>query len=100
MVKRSVKVKTGVKGRKESVPTGASRPPKAAVTHEEMLDPTLAKQSFSSEQQALEFFTESIAAKLEQDPAQRADMQQFLRVLLDTDPLLREELLGGLNVKK
>jgi hypothetical protein len=100
MVKRSLKVTPTTKGREKREVVDASRDAKKAAPTEELLDPSLAKQSFSSEQQALQFFTESIASKVEGDPAQRADMQQFLQLLLETDPILREELLGGLNVKK
>jgi hypothetical protein len=100
MVKRSVKVSPTTKVQKKRVVVDEARHEKRAAPVEEVLDPLLAKQTFSSEQQALQFFTESIASKVEGDPAQRADIQQFLQLLLETDPILREELLDGLNVKK
>lgn len=100
MVKRSVKVSPTTKGKEKRVVAGVSRHEKRPAPEEEVLDPLLAKQAFSSEQQALQFFTESIASKVEGDQTQRADIQQFLQLLLETDPILREELLDGLNVKK
>jgi hypothetical protein len=100
MVKRLKKVIPATKGQKKPIVVDAAWPEKKAAPTQELLDPTLAKQTFASEQQALQFFTESIASKVEGDPGQQADMQQFLQLLLETDPILREELLGGLNVKK
>jgi hypothetical protein len=100
MVKRSVKVVPTSKEREKPISVGTARQEKEVLKTEGALDPSLAKQNFSSEQQAIQFFTESIASKIEEDPAQRADLQEFLQLLLETDPILREELLEGLNVKK
>ncbi len=98
MVKRSVKVIPQSKGRQKKMAVNASSHAEKDTPPMELVDPLLAKQSFSSEQQALNFFTESIASKVAGDPAQRADLQQFLQLLLETDPLLREELVAELNI--
>jgi hypothetical protein len=103
MVKRSVKVdsakKSPTKGNRVATAERAGRVALEKIENS-AVDPALAKQSFSSEKQALEFFTESIVSKLEGNSAKQAEMQQFLQVLLETDPLLKEALLDGVNIKK
>lgn len=103
MVKRSVKVNSAKKSPAKIKPVATTeRASRVEVEKVESYaaDPTLVKQSFSSEQQALDFFMESIVSKLEQNSSKRAEMQQFLQVLLETDPLLKEALLDGVNIKK
>jgi hypothetical protein len=65
---------------------------------EQVLDE--AKQCFSSEDQALSFLVENIVDKLGEASEDRSQMQEFLKLLLESDPLLREEILAGISVIK
>jgi hypothetical protein len=65
---------------------------------EQVLDE--AKQCFSSEDQALSFLVENIVNKLEEGSNDRSQMHDFLKLLLESDPLLREEILAGVTVRK
>ena len=65
---------------------------------EQVLDE--AKQCFISEGQALSFLVENIVDKLGEGSDDRSQMHEFLQVLLESDPLLREEILAGISVRK
>jgi hypothetical protein len=59
-----------------------------------------AKQCFSSEDQALSFLVENIVDKLGEGSDDRSQMHEFLQLLLESDPVLREEILAGVCVRK
>lgn len=54
---------------------------------------------FDSEQEALDFFFERLL-KVEESAPERHQMREFLELLLETDPMLKEDLLSGVRVKK
>lgn len=58
------------------------------------------RQCFSTEDQALEFLVGNIVEKLGEGSQERAEMADFLNLLLDTDPHLREEILAGVTIRK
>lgn len=80
--------------------------PSAPVATDEALSPLVHDllagpvQTFSSEDQALSFFIESIADKLGEAGDERAQMSEFLNLLLESDPVLREEILSGVSIGK
>jgi hypothetical protein len=57
------------------------------------------QQVFSSEEQALDFLLGSIVDKLGDDSVAKAEMADFLTMLLDTDPELKEEVLSGVAIR-
>jgi hypothetical protein len=57
-------------------------------------------RAFESEEQALDFFIDSVCNKLGDGTAEQGEMQEFLRLLVDTDPTFGEELLKGVGVRK
>lgn len=57
-------------------------------------------QLFSSEGQALELLVGSIVDKLSDGSKDKAEMADFLNLLIDTDPRLREEILAGVTIRK
>jgi len=59
-----------------------------------------ARQEFSSEDQAIDFLLGSVVDKLSENPEDRADMADFLGMLLDTDPELKEEILANVAIRK
>lgn len=54
----------------------------------------------SSEQEALNFLLSSITDKLGDQGVEKAQMHEFLSIILDTDPALKEEILRGIRVSK
>lgn len=58
------------------------------------------QQIFSSEEQALEFLLGSVVEKIGDDPTARAEMADFLTMLLDTDPELKGEVLAGVAIRE
>jgi hypothetical protein len=63
-------------------------------------DEDQARQEFSSEDQAIDFLLGSVVDKLSGNPEDRADMADFLGMLLDTDPELKEEILANVAIRK
>jgi hypothetical protein len=61
---------------------------------------TVATQVYSSEEQALEVLLDSIVGKLSESPKERAEMEEFLKLIIDTDPALREEILASTAIRK
>jgi hypothetical protein len=57
-------------------------------------------QVYSSEDQALELLVDSIVGKLSDTPKERAEMEQFLKMIIDTDPALRDEILASTTIRK
>ncbi|MEY4700213.1 MAG: hypothetical protein RL326_400 [Pseudomonadota bacterium] len=58
------------------------------------------RQEFSSEDQAIDFLLGSVVDKLSENPEDRAEMADFLGMLLDTDPALKEEILANVSIRK
>lgn len=58
------------------------------------------RQEFSSEDQAIDFLLGSVVDKLSENPEDRADMADFLGMLLETDPELKEEILANVTIRK
>jgi hypothetical protein len=54
----------------------------------------------SSEQEALECLLSSITDKLGDQGVEKAQLHEFLSLILDTDPALKEEILRGIRVSK
>ena len=61
---------------------------------------TEASQAFSSEEQALDFLVSSITEKLGSAGGERSQMHEFLSLVLETDPSLKEEILQGISIRK
>ena len=104
MVKKG-NLKRSLEPRSLNVRVPQSSPMPAAVTveaHPPLVEDLLegSKQTFSSDEQALSFFIESIADKLGEAGDDRAQMSEFLNLLLESDPVLREEILSGVSAGK
>ncbi|MEN9846598.1 MAG: hypothetical protein RIS36_1745 [Pseudomonadota bacterium] len=54
----------------------------------------------SSETEALNFLLSSITDKLGDQGVEKAQMHQFLSLILETDPALKEEILRGICFSK
>jgi hypothetical protein len=72
----------------------------ASRSTEKNLSENMATQVYSSEDQALEVLVDSIVGKLSESPQERAEMEEFLKMILDTDPALREEVLASTVIRK
>lgn len=57
-------------------------------------------QTFSAEDQALEFLVSSITSKLGAEGGEGAQMREFLNLILETDPSLKEDILDGISKRK
>jgi hypothetical protein len=84
----------------ENVPSRtAARPTPKSLAIIEADDET-ARHEFSTEDQAIDFLLGSVVDKLSDNPEDRADMADFLGMLLDTDPELKEEILANVAIRK
>jgi hypothetical protein len=113
MKKRAVQFKperskeeTKTKRMIENAPS-TSTTPKAHVGNESELlsgqdaqgDP-FGGQVFDSEEGAINFLLESVVRRLGSDTPEGADMHDFLDMVLESDPTLRDELLAGATIRK
>ncbi len=57
-------------------------------------------QVFESEEGAINFLLESVVRRLGSDTPEGADMHDFLDMVLESDPTLRDELLAGATIRK
>jgi hypothetical protein len=58
------------------------------------------KQVFSSEEQALEMLVDQVVERYEDDPEEQDEMRRFLNTVLETDPVLRSEILSGAVIRR
>ena len=56
-------------------------------------------QVFNSENQALEALLSQVVGRLEDDVTEQAEMKAFLSELLETDPVLREQILSEVTIR-
>jgi hypothetical protein len=59
-----------------------------------------ASQALSSEEKALDFLVASITDKLSGTGQERSQMHEFLSLILETDPALKEEILQEITLRK
>jgi hypothetical protein len=59
-----------------------------------------AGQIFSSEEQALSFLLNSVTEKLGDVGLESSQLHEFLSLVLESDPQLREQILSGVSIRK
>jgi hypothetical protein len=91
-------VKGGVFSGARSLPAETVGSPDPFV--EEVIESAANQPLFADKDQALGFFIDRICDKLDDGSAERGEMQEFLRMLVETDPAFGDELLGSLPVRK
>lgn len=57
------------------------------------------KRVFSDEREAIEFFVAHLIGAV-QEPGEQGQMREFLELLLETDPQLKQDLLAGVTSRK
>ena len=57
-------------------------------------------QIFSSEEQALSFLLNSVTEKLGDVGLESSQLHEFLSLVLESDPQLREQILSGVSIRK
>ena len=55
---------------------------------------------FETEEEALSFFYDKLLENSAGDEAEKLQMREFLELLVDTDPALKGDLLGGVRLRK
>jgi hypothetical protein len=70
-----------------------------AVLDQQQADP-FTGQVFDSEEGAINFLLDSVVRRLGADSPEGRDMHDFLDMVLESDPSLREELLAGATIRK
>jgi hypothetical protein len=70
-----------------------------AVIDQQQADP-FTGHVFDSEEGAINFLLESVVGRLGADSPEGRDMHDFLDMVLESDPSLREELLAGATIRK
>lgn len=102
MTKNATKLKATVSAPKRS-PKSRRVQPSAPVNSQPqfaqgVIDETQGARS--SEEEALNFLISNITDKLGEQGLEGAQMREFLSLILDTDPTLKEEILQGISVRK
>lgn len=108
MVKRSTKkkVETQVKEKGNSVanrlkvPVSQGQSVQLPETVSVLQEHFEQQPVFSSADEAVAWWTGKIAERMESDPKERVLMQEFLQVLVETDPALQAQLLQEIRPKK
>lgn len=102
MTKKATNLKTVAVGSLHiSRRRGGTRPLAEASSSDDLkaldLEPS---QAFASEDQALHSLISSITDKLGDHGVEKGQMHEFLSLILDTDPVLKEEILRGIRGRK
>jgi hypothetical protein len=72
----------------------------AASSHEATLSNRVSVEVGSSDEQVLHTLMSNITEKLGDQGVAKAQMHEFLNLILDTDPALKEEILRGIRDSK
>ena len=81
--------------------TATKRQPKARPLIDDIaLANGVSAESVGSEEEVLSSLLSSITDKLGDQGVEKAQMHEFLSLILDTDPALKEEILRGIRVTK
>jgi hypothetical protein len=88
------------KGRLVNAPSRSAEPLEAAQPTQSALAQSFGTQVFSSEEQALEVLVSQVVSRFEDDPEEQAEMREFLNTILETDPVLRSEILAGATIRR
>jgi hypothetical protein len=83
------------KGRAPSLPTHTSPQPEFAQSVV-----SKAQGVWTSEEEALGCLITNITEKLGDEGMEGTQMREFLSLILDTDPALKEEILQGISLRK
>ena len=57
-------------------------------------------QVYSSEEQAIEVLLENVVGRMADESQDQREMREFLSVILDTDPTLKQEILQATTIRK
>jgi hypothetical protein len=89
------------KGQLGNSPSRTSEPqPVAQESARSVIAEGFGKQVFSSEEQALDVLVSQVVSRYEDDPEEQEEMKQFLHTILETDPVLRGEILSGATIRR
>lgn len=102
MTKNATKLKATVSAPKRS-PKSRSVPPSTPLNAQPQFAQGVVEETqaaYSSEEKALDFLISNITDKLGGQGLEGAQMREFLSLILDTDPTLKEEILKGISVRK
>lgn len=58
------------------------------------------QRTFATEQEALAFFYERLLEMSAEDLHEKAQMREFLELLVETDPALKTDLLAAVKIRK
>ena len=102
MTKKATKSKVTPSGSVQSGPRRVSPPPTVPGSSDQLSDISdlLSVEGGGSEGQVLESLLSRITDKLGDQGIAKAQMHEFLSLILDTDPVLKEEILRGIRVSK
>lgn len=102
MTKKATNLKVTVSAPKRS-PKSRTVEPSAPVKSQSQFAQGViddAQAARGSEEEALSFLISNITEKLGEQGMARAQMAEFLSLILDTDPTLKEEILQGISPRK
>jgi hypothetical protein len=101
MNKKAVKVSEGqTKESTRALVNSVSATSDIHSEHNAKVEDPFQGQTFESEDSAINFLLKSVVSRLGIDTPEGADMQDFLDMVLESDPMLREELLAGVSIRK
>lgn len=88
------------KGMLVNSPSRTAEQSEVSQSTQNALRQSFGTQIFSSEEQALEVLIAQVVSRYEDDPSEQAEMREFLSTVLDTDPVLRSEILAGATIRR
>lgn len=102
MTKKATYSKATMAGSPHNSRRRASKPPAEAQSANDdiALDNGVSAKLAGSEEEVLSSLLSSITDKLGDQGVEKAQMHEFLSLILDTDPALKEEILRGIRVPK
>lgn len=57
-------------------------------------------RQFNTEEEAINFLISSVTAKLAEDPTTQGQMKEFLELLVETDPELKQEIVHAIKTRE
>jgi hypothetical protein len=100
VTKSETAAKNAPKGQLVNTPSRTAEQMSKANSPLSSLTEAIGTQVFSSEEQALEVLVSQVVSRFEEDPEEQVEMREFLNVILETDPELRNEILSGVTIRR
>lgn len=90
----------GARAKKQALPTAQRAESKGVEFSQSPAQSLIGTQVYSSEEQAIEVLLDNVVGRIADDSQDQREMREFLSVILDTDPTLKQEILQSTTIRK